>query len=163
MHALCSSSSFARRDTKTIQLEREREKSARKRSIKAYHLCSTKENVVSTMTVKRERKNKGVGAEFWDKPYTLNVFNQELKIESSLKIKRHFEYTHRRSIIESYQQNLSLCCFYERLFVFFLSFSSGGDLKTKRWFGKKTLHYFWNNSHNWRLSDCIGLVVNIQR
>ena len=43
---------------------REREKSARKRSIKAYHLCSTKENVVSTMTVKRERKNKGVGAEF---------------------------------------------------------------------------------------------------
>ena len=39
--------------------EREREKSARKRSIKAYHLCSTKENVVSTMTVKRERKNKG--------------------------------------------------------------------------------------------------------
>ena len=83
---------------------------------------------------------------------TLNpkLFLPRIKIESSLKIKRHFEYTHTEVSSKVTKKNLSLCCFYEASFesFSFLSFSLLGDLKTKRWFGKKTLHYFWNNSHN---------------
>ena len=54
---------FIVREKRHKNYSQKREKSARKRSIKAYHLCSTKKNVVSTMTGKTRGTNEGGGAE----------------------------------------------------------------------------------------------------
>ena len=124
----------SREETKTIH--RERESLARKRSNNIPFVFFQEKCGFYCDAKMSEWNNKGRGAK--EDRYTLHPkrFLQRIKIESSLKFKRHFEYTHRRSIIESYQQNLSFTK--SRLSRFLFSLFLWEISRTALWFGKKT-------------------------
>ena len=79
MRVLCSSSSFARRDTKTIH--RERERVSRVKEATTYHFVFDYEKCGFYSDGRKER-NKERRSQAWpglDKPYTLNSFRRRIK------------------------------------------------------------------------------------